>query len=455
MALTITIVTPQDYKVFQRDGIDEGIINISGTYTGSDPVSVEADFDGGGYAEVDASPGSGVFSGTIVAQAAGQGTLTVRDSGNPTILDTAAYIGIGDVFLCSGQSNCRGNTTNSQSYSHATLKASMYPYAFVDLSLTWQELIDPTTWDYVSGVRNTNGSVWPLLATSVMAETGLPVAFINCGEGGTPISVWDPGHDHYNRVVAVANRADTNGWKALLWFHGESDSVGGTTKAVYKPALATLLDNWQANINNATSIKMVCGQNGYYGSPTTFVTDEELDAIRFSHSELWADDADFLEGPITYDINLGDEGGDGVHFRTDAEAEALAARWWRCIKYHFYSGADGLSPKFVSATATADNAIDVIFDNGVTGEGVTGWACRDESGVLTVSNVALVDSLTARLTVNRSIDGVTTIDYGSGLLAVDTSFYDSTGSPPTAFVNQSVGAGTFDSTLVGRFVRHR
>jgi len=120
----IGVNTPVAWQVLQRDGSDQADIAITGWYSGS-PTSIEARFAGGDWTEIDGSPSGGRFSGTLAGQS-GQGTLEVRFANDTGKSTSVANVGIGDIFVVAGQSNAEGRATNSQSYSHATLKASVY-----------------------------------------------------------------------------------------------------------------------------------------------------------------------------------------------------------------------------------------------------------------------------------------------------------------------------------------
>lgn len=250
---TIAITTPVSYQVFQRDGSNVGDIAITGTYTGS-PTAIEARFNGGAWATIDASPAAGSYSGTLSNQAPGQGTLEVRFTNETDTTSSRTLVGVGDIFVCAGQSNMSGRGTSNQSYSHATLKACLFGNDY-----TWKELSDP----YDSATSQTDavssdagvvaGSFIPLLATELMALTGVPVAFIPCAKGATGI---DPDHlpgvDHQDRATLygsmVYRALQVGGVKCVLWFQGETDAINGVSQADYNADLDTIANAIQADL---------------------------------------------------------------------------------------------------------------------------------------------------------------------------------------------------------------
>lgn len=80
---SVTVTTPTTGSTNSAD------ITISGTYAGGTTVTaVEASFNGGAYATIDASPSAGALSGTLSGQAAGTGTLTVRTLNGTDVVAT-------------------------------------------------------------------------------------------------------------------------------------------------------------------------------------------------------------------------------------------------------------------------------------------------------------------------------------------------------------------------------
>lgn len=427
----ITITTPAQYKTLQRNGSNQANITITGTYTGT-PTAIEASFNGGAYATIVASPAGGTFSGTLSNQAAGQGTLTVRFTNDTAINATKADIGIGDVFVVAGQSNAEGRGTNARSYSHATLKATVFRQ-----DDAWANGNDPTD------TLTANGSPWPLLATLLMAQTGFPVAFITTAAGDSKLylDTWtEPGAAYTDCVQTIAN-SGVNDVKAVLWHQGESDANDGVTAVQYAPALSDFLDDLQAD-TGFSAMKLVCANLGF--KTTGSVSREDVDQIRLGQLNAVANDADILPGPMLYDIDLGDGAGDGVHFKTDAEMLLLAQRWWRCLYVAFFSGTESArGPQFASATRDGD-AVTVTFSGGqgsLAGQTNTiGWRVTDDGTPVTVSSAAASGSNAVVLTLASAPTGTVLVSFGSFNDAAGSTLKDS-GTyplPPELFVEQAI-----------------
>lgn len=388
MATAITITTPKAYQVFQRGGDGKANISITGTYTGAAPVSVEAQWSGGAWTVIDAAATAGAYSGVLAAQLGGQGTLSVRDSENTGVTASVTYVGVGDVFIVAGQSNAAGELTNSQVYSHATLKASHYKYT----GSVWADLVDPT------GANVAKGSVWPLLATLFMANQSVPVAFIPVAVGSTSL-VFAPAHwaktgSRYVDLLARLSGSGVNGVKAILWYQGETDASNSISQSAYQTALSLMVDDLQAD--SGLALQIVAALFGEVSA----VSDANLQAIQAAIVNRWTNDSDILAGPSAADQNFAD----GTHWTTNGEAAVLAARWWRCLRAHFYGNATepARAPKIISANR-AGNVVSVTFDGG-TGAlanqtSTIGWKYTDNGTPITISSAAAGSATRVDLTL--------------------------------------------------------
>lgn len=231
--------------------------------------------------------------------------------------------------MIGGQSNASGRGTNNQSYSHATLKAGIYKNNYA-----WAELADPTdtnpTTDSVSADDNAAGSPWPLLATLIMADQGVPVAFIPAAMGGTSISDWQPGADHQARNTLygsmVYRALQVGGVKAVIWWQGERDAVLGTAEATYNTGLDTVANAVQTDLGVKMVVCKLQDLSAYNGG-----YDESV--VNAAIATAWGDNANVLQGPDFSDIT---PSVDGVHFKTDAELQTAADRWWTAIAAALY-----------------------------------------------------------------------------------------------------------------------
>jgi sialate O-acetylesterase len=287
------------------------------TITGRCPIDtgqIEARWNGGAWTVI-ATPIGGSYSGTLSNLAVGQGMLEVRMASDIAVSARTTNVGIGDVYLCAGQSNMSGSGSNNQGYSHATLKSGLFGNNY-----GWAELVDP--YDGSSGQIDTvssdsfspHGSFIPLLATLLMQTNGVPVAFVPSAKAGTSISVWQPGANHQDRTTLygsmVYRALQVGGVKAVLWWQGESDVSGGMTQATYNSNLDTIANT----IGSDLGVKLIPAklQN---------ITGNEA-VINAAIADAWADNANVTPGP---DLNT--VANDGLHVVSDAALLDAAQRW--------------------------------------------------------------------------------------------------------------------------------
>lgn len=425
----IAITTPVQHQVFQRDGSNLSDIAIIGTYTGV-PTAIEARFNGGTWEIIDDTLSGGWYSGTLSGQAAGQGTLEVRFTNSTGVTASKTYVGIGDVYLIAGQSNHEGRITNAQSYSHATLKASMFKVAG-----TWAELADPT------GGSSYN-SIWPLLATLHMEATGYPVAFITCAVGATSLSIspyhWKDGGTSYQQAITRVVASGVNNLRAILWLQGENESVNGTiSQATYQADLSEMLNDFQVELGFPT-VKLGVASLLRLDSAASRTAH---DAIRAAHQYVWDNDPDCFAGPVLSDIS-----GDGLHILSNADALTFAQRWWHFLNMEFFGGTEGRGPRVKSVAKIAADKMRVVFvlDNPplVSQTSTTGWRVVDDTGVLTISSCAASGTDGVDITVSRALDTNPVVSFGSlndmaGSTLKDSSTYS---LPPEPFYALAEGS---------------
>lgn len=444
---SITISSPVDYRVYQRNGSNQANITISGTYIGS-PTAIEASWNGGAYTTIDDTLTGGTFSGTLSNQTAGQGTLTVRFANDTSTSASKSYIGVGDIFVVAGQSNADGAGFNLQTYSHATLKASMFGN-----DDNWKQLADPVdvNTNYVDAISNwagsTNGSVWPLLATRFLAGQNVPVAFVPTSISGSTIANWQRNNSNpgdlntlygsmYRRINAVG------GIKAVLFWQGEVDARNAEASAIYKNSLSAFANNVYADFG----VKVVDAQIGDSGRSDAYYLNE----IRLSQQSAWNDGENVLPGPVLYDVNLSDETGeglvDGLHFKTDDDLQTAANRWWAAMDADFYGGTDGRGPRINSAQSTADKTqITLTFTDEtlplLPASGFGGFTVKDNGVPVSISSIVKIASNQLKITLSSAASGTITVSLGEdrtgtgATVPTDSSTYN---LPAEIFVDYSV-----------------
>lgn len=365
--IAIALTSPVDYQVIQRNTItNTGNMLIVGTYTGN--LSwIEASWNGGVFTNIAATITGGVFSGTLSNQTAGQGTLIVRVSNNTGITTSISTIGIWDIFIVAGQSNAAWWWANPQIFTWTNgIKAIVFGNDYL-----WKILRDPydddtNQIDTVSLDAGANWSFVPLLATKIVASQNIPVAFVPTAMWWTQVTAWAPWANHFDRNTLYGSMAyrirEVGGNVAgVLRFQWESDVMMKRTTSAYIAGLNTIINTLQSDFSDSQSIKFFIWSiwpNNYSGYA--------IDAIRKAQQEIHLSNPYvYTNNALTYDINIADEGGWNLHFRSNGELEAFSERWWNSIAKDYYGIAVNTPPKILSTGIvffTKTNTLALSFD---------------------------------------------------------------------------------------------
>lgn len=256
----------------------------------------------------------------------GQFTLQLRlddfwtKLARPNDFVSVDYVGVGDVFVISGQSNSVGYAQHQQAYYSPIFKAALYTREG-----RWVELSDNA--DMVAGiVPGFNsvslprfGSPWPLVATRIMAFTNAPVAFIPTGVGGVDISSWYDDQSLYQYLVDHTSQSQARP-RYLLWHQGENDAIFGRSEEAYRVDLLDLATRLAEDLD-VKMIVAVLGPNGY-------ATEENTEAIRSATLQADMQSEAITLGPDFSDVVLTI---DPVHFISQEEVDLQAERWFEAL----------------------------------------------------------------------------------------------------------------------------
>jgi hypothetical protein len=347
---SIALTAPVAFQTYQRNGSNAATLTITGTYTGGPTAkNMEVSLAGSAYVTLSTVPSGGTINDTAAftvtpATSNVQGTLTVRFRDATGINTTVANVGVGDVFLITGQSNANGLLTAQQSYSHATLKAAAYTDD-QGTGAEWIEGNDP----WVHGV--TTGSIWPLLATLHMADQGVPAAFVQTAAGGTSLDAGSTNQFYWSKrnpstgtagagyANAITREAAAgvggNGYKVNLFYQGENDIDGSVDRQSYAAALAEFAKQVKADVPGGP--KTVPVLLGYSTGSGTFL------GVRLAYADVARIDADVLGPVCNYDIGPAGTagGGNDLHITVVASGQILAERFWALLKAELFGGTAG------------------------------------------------------------------------------------------------------------------
>ncbi len=409
---TIAVQTPVSYQVIQRDGNNQADIRIAGTYTGV-PTAIEARFNNGQWTVITANPNNGIYQGTLEKQIAGQGTLEVRFSNNPTVVTSIQFVGIGDIFAIAGQSNATGAGTTGMPSQSPLYKVSQYKG-------TWSEV-------------DLSKSFWSVIAVRFMADQHVPIAFItDTPLGATSIEQWQKGGNLYGKLAVRIQ--EVGKVKAILFWQGEGNAGGLTSREQYTTLLNNFVNAAAADFNVKTVIAQIGEVKIYnvYGN-------EGFNNVRLAQATVWDTNPNALFGPVLYDVRLNE----GVHFLLPSEIQIAGNRWWAALKSHFYGGSDGRGPRFVSAQLLENRvAIAVKFsDSSLPVTAGFGFQVKDNGVLVPIKNVVGTNSDTIVIELQQPIKGKATISLGDGSSATGVAVPKDSSEfrlPAEIFINKEV-----------------
>ncbi len=292
----ISLYSPADWQVFQRQDAGSGSVYVSGLAAGG-PVKAEltgAGADGKEFVRTAQLPvADGAFAGYMDAPAGGWYRLTVTAPGGAAV--TVEHVGVGEVFVGAGQSNA----TNSGQFP-ITQSSGM---TVTTDGVSWRLCDDP-----MPGVHDGSGggSYYPALGDMLYEEFRVPIAFASTGHGGTTLEQWANEEQLYKWFMTRVYQLGRSGFRAVLWHQGESDFNTPTEVAFRKMKLLIRSSRKEAGWHIPWFVAKVSYHNA---------DNPSWPLIREAHQMIWEDGA-ALEGPDT-DVLTGDNrdfDGAGIHF---------------------------------------------------------------------------------------------------------------------------------------------
>lgn len=359
----LAVTSPSTRHIVQRDTANTGDIIVTGTYLGSpDRIEARAVVMAGAsnsgattaWQVIDAAPTGSSYSGVLAdVPEGGWYNLEVRTvtggvaSGSIVI----EKVGVGDVYVIAGQSNSAnwGTPVYTPADDRVSVRLSVS-------GATWRHGHDPMPIADGGG-----GSAWSRLGDLLTARENVPIGFISVGVGGTRVDQWVPGTSHYdNRLKPALQSFPVNGFRAVLWHQGESDSIASTSKANYITRMQSVIA--QSRLDASWQVPWILAEVSYY-STTNLSAEAQVYAAQ--RSVIHADPNVFL-GPVTDDFHLEDAVGgklrDNVHFNA-LGLSTHAAQWDTVL-----SGGASLfvgNPGFEKNTDPSVTTVLALNDNGV------------------------------------------------------------------------------------------
>lgn len=241
------------------------------------------------------------------------------ENGNVIEEDTLTNIGVGEVFITSGQSNSL-NFGESLTNANCSLVVSYNPQ-----TRSWQPCIDPQPCENGPEVDMGNGgSIWPTVGDILAGQLHMPIGFYATGWGGASLGEFGPGTIKYQRLFNALKMTGITGVRAVLWHQGETDAVFTPDCDNYRTLLLDLID--RSRKDAGWTIPWIVAQAAYH--PKALREDEIL--IRKAQVEC-CNQIDILKGPNS-DLLQGDMRiTNSAHF-TRKGLQAHGRMWAECLQ---------------------------------------------------------------------------------------------------------------------------
>jgi hypothetical protein len=364
----ITLSSPRDYQIFQRLTRDRGFILIRGHLSApADHIEVRVVEHQDIMIEAkDAHPApspsskwfklvvnkvSGGFEAPLPTPAGGFYDVELRTHrGHTTDTQlTVTHVGVGEVFLISGQSN-------STNYGEVPQTTQIRMVTTFDGS-SWRIADDPQPGTQDSSRK---GSFAPSFGDALFARYHVPIAIASVGHGSTSIRQWLPAGDNVEVMPTMTRYVTRNpdgsltstgalfngmlnrihqleasappgghGLRAILWHQGESDSHQPPEHEIPASTYRRMLERVIASTRSAAGwpIPFFVAQATYH-TPN----DTSTPAIRQAQQSLWQDGI-ALEGPDTDTLGppYRQNNGTGTHLN-DAGLKLHGQLWAQAVE---------------------------------------------------------------------------------------------------------------------------
>jgi hypothetical protein len=422
-AITVTDLT--NNRIYQRDiGSTTTDIAISGTYTGTDPSSVEYQIVQAGTSTVvkawatvaAATISGGTWSGTASDVPQGNGYLyniQVRDGGITAISDTnnTNAWGVGVLVLIMGQSNGYNWTIK---------------FTGGGTNVTANDLLRYYTGSWADPTTACNGAIQ--FANTITEATGLPVGILNYSSNANPLMYEGVTKGHsagssflgdtptftkqtlytnaISAVTAVGGKVEY-----VLWIGSESDWED--TVSNYEGGLATLFTYLKTDID--PGVKLICNTVAAYTDPAySYANMSGWPIIRNSTIKVCNANDGMYVGAMAYVIPISTS---YVHY-SDAGYTTHGTRMAQTVLYimgeeNYYRGA--YITGFTQVDATH---VDVTIahrggtDFTPTGaNAITGFQVFDGAFEKAITDASRTSATNIRLTTSSDMTGDVSVRY--------------------------------------------
>lgn len=441
----------RDHAVIQRDQP----IRVSGTASPGEKISVTF---GGASGAAEAAQ-SGAFLVALPAQPASSTPrdLVVRGANTVTVHDVL----VGDVWLCSGQSNMEWVLGQLPDAADHVAKAndSEIRYFKTEHALSWSPKDSAVgAWSVANGEAARGcTAIGYLFARELRQSQKVPIGILDCSWGGTKIEPWLPQaavqrdvelQGEWNAAKKRGNgetppnqdspTAMWNGMvapfvgiriKGVAWYQGESNAHNASR---YRRSLPLLIEEWRKAFGDEDLPFGVF----QLASFMPFRADLPVESGWAELRESQRGGASAMQAGLVVLIDIGDA--NDIHPAKKAEAARRLGLWARAKAYG--ESVEFSGPVFRRSTVEGDRIV-LTFDH------ASGLAARDGKPL---GGFAIAGADGAFVWATATIDGETVVVRADGIAAPTQVRYAWHNNPETANLVNGAGlpAGPFRTDVV-------
>ncbi|MFT4031372.1 MAG: sialate O-acetylesterase [Siphonobacter sp.] len=358
----IQITFPVKRIVFQRNSGGNASVTVAGNFSQA-ADKIEARFvarNGQGtttdWNQIPAS--SGLFQGTVTVQG-GWYDVEVRSSlaGNVLSTTTLERVGVGEVFVISGQSNAQGLATSTDTPDPQDDRINV----ITNLTSNSSNSQDPTSFPVFEKMTKTGAYApygytswcWGYLGDLLTSTLNVPVLFINAAYSATGAYNWaesaqglptvypyeapkqmPTGMPYGNLRLSLQYYVSLTGVRSVLWHQGEWDALAGTDTYTYFNQLKTVIEKTRSDLGGKNvswmiarvSLYPVCADDNCTNY-NTYTNQNIIDAQNMTVNNV----SNCFFGPTTDDIqNPRDQSNIG-HFTGEENHKKHGQAWYDAI----------------------------------------------------------------------------------------------------------------------------
>lgn len=348
--------------------------------------------------------------------------------------DFRHHIGVGDIFVITGQSNASGYG-KTPAFDPPELGVHLFKNSY-RWDLAAHPISDGTDAVETTNAEGCNAGTSPYLSfgRTMKKHLGYPIGLIFTAQGGSPIGAWLP-EGNLNRHMKTACIEATGGAKkvaGILWYQGCSNTAENETSgSKYLSDFKCYVEDMRSFFDNEKLPVYTCQLNKHESRNTSAEgysnvrESQRLAAIQVPHTYVCP----------TYDLSMSD----GIH-NSSASNVVLGERIARCALQNEYGKQIyGNAPDVISAVSN-EKSLEISFSNvhhyiSTISDDVTKLQINinDDNGIIPVEKYSCSRN-TLYITMARSIIGSGTVSYASGASISSNIIMDyGSGLPALAF----------------------